>query len=374
MKKLNIKQPKYIIPLIALPILLFIGYQVVTMLKTNTHEDTRVVTEDVNTDMPEANLDKMAIKSKYKTMSENFVRGKDYTAVEGVDREEIEKMSIESSYSDDEKARMDSLEELRRQEERQLQQLIEQTNNAVAGSGKNTQDSQQLSDIERQLQLIQRMADGQEILSPAEEMSRKAEDERQRRLADSLAEARRPRDVFKAGAAHEESFNTVGVKDSKQRLIRGRVDELVKATEGSRLRIRLSDDIEINGTLIPKGTYLYANVTGFNAQRVTATVKSMMVNGEITPVELTVYDMDCQEGFYVPSSAFRDLAKNAGAGAMGGVNVNMSSSGQDLQSVAMQSLQQALTATTSAVSSSIKKNRAKIKYNTEVYLISKNGN
>ena len=119
------------------------------------------------------------------------------------------------------------------------------------------------------------------------------------------------------------------------------------------------------------GTYVYANVTGFSAQRVKAQVKSMMVGGEITKVELNVYDLDCQEGFFVPSSSFRDLAKDVGAGAMN-MNLNMNSTGdQSLESVAMQSLQQAFQATTSAISKNIRKNKAKIKYNTEVYLISK---
>ena len=149
------------------------------------------------------------------------------------------------------------------------------------------------------------------------------------------------------------------------------MDELVKVKSGSRLRIRLSDDIEIKGEIIPKGTYLYANVTGFSAQRVKAKIESMMIGGKITPVDLNIYDLDCQEGFFVPSSAFREMSRDIGAGAMN-MNVNMNSSGsQSVESVALQTLQQAFQSTTSAISKNIRKNKATVKYNTEVYLVSK---
>ena len=88
-------------------------------------------------------------------------------------------------------------------------------------------------------------------------------------------------------------------------------------------------------------------------------------------MNLSIYDIDGQEGFFVPSSAFRDLTKEAGANAMN-MNMNFNSSGQDLESTAMQTLQQTLRSVTSAVSANIKKNRARIKYNTDIYLVDTN--
>ena len=75
------------------------------------------------------------------------------------------------------------------------------------------------------------------------------------------------------------------------------------------------------------------------------------------------------EVLYVPESSFRELAKDVGSSAMN-MNMNINSTGeQNLESMAMQTLQQALSATTSAISNNIKQNKAKIKFNTEIYLV-----
>ena len=36
------------------------------------------------------------------------------------------------------------------------------------------------------------------------------------------------------------------------------IDEDIKAVEGSRVRLRLLDDVEIDGKVVTKGSYLYA--------------------------------------------------------------------------------------------------------------------
>ena len=94
-----------------------------------------------------------------------------------------------------------------------------------------------------------------------------------------------------------------------------------------------------------------------------------MLGDKKKKVNLNVYDLDCMEGFYVPESSFRELAKDVGSSAMN-MNMNINSTGeQNLESMAMQTLQQALSATTSAISNNIKQNKAKIKFNTEIYLV-----
>ena len=277
-------------------------------------------------------------------------------------------------------ALIDSLNQIRKIEEERMKEMIRenerlrQREKRVNVATPEISNNREMDALTKQMQLIQRMANGEKILTEEEKQAeiRKAElAELRKQIADSIAAANAPAEVTKVDRANERFFNTVEEGNNRPQLIRARVDEMVKVKDGSRLRIRLSDDVEIDGTIVPKGTYVYANVTGFSAQRVKAQVKSMMVGGEITKVELNVYDLDCQEGFFVPSSSFRDLAKDVGAGAMN-MNLNMNSTGdQSLESVAMQSLQQAFQATTSAISKNIRKNKAKIKYNTEVYLISK---
>lgn len=41
------------------------------------------------------------------------------------------------------------------------------------------------------------------------------------------------------------------------------IDENVKAVDGSRVRLRLLDDVEIGDVTVRKGTYLYAIMSGF---------------------------------------------------------------------------------------------------------------
>ena len=85
---------------------------------------------------------------------------------------------------------------------------------------------------------------------------------------------------------------------------------------GSRVRLRLIDDVEINEVVVPKGSYLYATMSGFGSQRVKGNVTSIMVDGEIIKVNLALYDTDGLEGLYVPSSQFRETTKDVGSGAL----------------------------------------------------------
>lgn len=377
MKKINFKKPKYVIPAISILPVLWIGYQICSLVSFEAEEDTAVITEEVNTDLPTVDLEKVQIKSKYQSMLDGYGKVTDYTGVENVEREEQDNGNIRSNYNEREMEVIDSLNIVRKRQEEQLRRMREE--NEKEGRERNVQprshsEGAEMDALSRQMQLIQKMASGEKILSEEEKIQeqRKRELEMMRRhIIDSIAAANAPVEVNKVGEAYESHFNTIEDGNNRPELIRGRVDELVKVKDGSRLRIRLSDDVEIEGTVIPKGTYVYANVTGFSAQRVKAQVKSMMVGGKITNVELNVYDLDCQEGFFVPASSFRELAKDIGSGAMN-MNLNMNNAGeQSLESVAMQSLQQAFQATTSAISKNIRQNKAKIKYNTEVYLISK---
>ena len=186
---------------------------------------------------------------------------------------------------------------------------------------------------------------------------------------DSIAKAQGPVAVNKAGEAGEAYFNTVTEESAVPSLIKARVDRVEKVRDGSRIRLRLSEDIEIEGEILKKGSYLYATVTGFSAQRVKANVTSVLIGNQIKKIELAVYDLDGMEGFYVPSSNFREVAKDIGANSM---NMNMNfnqSSEMSMQSIAMQSLQQALQGTTQAVGKAIRQNKARIKFNTNVYLV-----
>ena len=182
----------------------------------------------------------------------------------------------------------------------------------------------------------------------------------------------KPLIVEKVQTQNYDKFNTVSSdKNTDSPLIKAMIDKTTKAQEGTRLRFKLLDDVAINNTLLKKGTYLYGLVTGFGQQRVHAQITSILVGSKFIKVNLSVYDNDGMEGFYVPESAFRDMVKEASAQAIQqnmqlGNNTNSTLSGE---SVALQALQSIYQSATSAFSSNIRKNKARIKYNTIVYLI-----
>lgn len=114
-------------------------------------------------------------------------------------------------------------------------------------------------------------------------------------------------------------------------------------------------------------------MTGFGQQRVRASITSILVGDRFIKVKLSVFDNDGMEGFYVPESAFRDFMKDAGSNTVQ-QNISFESSdgygtGISTEAIALQSLQNMYNSATSAISSNIRKNKAKIKYNTIVYLI-----
>ncbi len=204
--------------------------------------------------------------------------------------------------------------------------------------------------------------------------------EKQRK--DSIAKVRqaekernRPKLVIKSGDTNAEKFHTVTSPDdiAEAKLIRAMIDQTTKAKEGTRLRFKLLDDITVSNTKLKKGTYLYGTVTGFGQKRVKATITSILVGDKFINVKLSVFDNDGMEGFYVPESSFREFVKDASSSAVQ-QNINFQSedgygSGISGEALALQALQNVYNSASSAISSNIRKNKAKIKYNTIVYLI-----
>jgi conjugative transposon TraM protein len=126
------------------------------------------------------------------------------------------------------------------------------------------------------------------------------------------------------------------------------------------------EDIKAGNNLIKKGTYLFAQINGFTEQRVTLTITSILYDGKILPVKLDIYDMDGLPGLYVPSSAFRDFTKDLGSNSMQGVTIDGSSGNSQF---IMSSLSKVFQSTSSAIADLIRKNKAKLKYNSYLYLI-----
>ncbi len=203
------------------------------------------------------------------------------------------------------------------------------------------------------------------------ERQRLAREEAERKAAEEA-----PVEVIKADNLTHTKFNTVASYDqslNNSPLIKAMIDQTTKSTDGTRLRFKLLDDVVVQDVMIKKGTYLYGTVSGFGQQRVKANIPSILVGDRFINVSLNVYDIDGMEGFYVPESSFRVFLQNAAAGVAGqSIQFNQNASatgGLDAENIALQAIQNVYQAASSAISGNLKKNKAKIKYNTIVYLI-----
>ena len=174
-----------------------------------------------------------------------------------------------------------------------------------------------------------------------------------------------PETVETVGSRNIDGFNTLRNANANSGQIMAMIDQDVRATAGSRVRIRLLSDIYAGNTLISKGTYLYGFVTGFQTQRVNISVKYIQVKDKSIPVSLDLYDNDGYLGLYVPGSNFREFTKNIGSQSTQGMSSVMMTDGSNVMS---NILSQIFSSTTTTAANLISKNRAQLKYNYLVYL------
>ena len=71
-------------------------------------------------------------------------------------------------------------------------------------------------------------------------------------------------------------------------------------------------------------------------------------------------------GLYVPSSSFREFTKDLGSNTVQGVNIDGNANGSQFL---MSSVDKIFQSTSSAIADLIRKNKAKLKYNSYIYLI-----
>ena len=177
--------------------------------------------------------------------------------------------------------------------------------------------------------------------------------------------------VVKKTKQSSDYFNTISRRNAPSNLIRAIVDENVKAIDGTRIRLRLLDDIEVGTTTIKKGTYLYAAMSGFSQQRVKGNIQSIFANDNIFSVSLSIYDTDGLEGLYVPRSAFRETSKEMMESVTQGGNniIDNTGSSSGIKGWGNQVVQNASQKAMNAIGKIVRKNVVHIKYGTLVYLI-----
>ena len=392
-KKLNFKQPKYIIPLIVLPFVMFFGYQGNQMLSKDDKKEIKK--DELSTSLGET---QDSILSKNEAYDQFFEKKDDRTMLDGLDKEN-DSMNIYSDNLDAKQKRyIDSLNYVRKQQEKRDNEMRKSYYNPTApkysnddkdykrstdiirmlndgGSGKTSQDkydsrtadnyykkdnseNDPVKNLKKQMLMMDSLEKSRDpkfqAQYKAEQTLKKNKEKMEKFLNSSLT-------VKKAGISNE--FNTISVK-KEPNYVKAVIDEDIKGYLGSRIRFRLLEDVQAGRYVIPKGTILYGQISGFTLQRVNLNVVSVLVDGNILPINLSVFDIDGMQGLYVPASAFREMMRELGTNSVQGTTLE---SGSESFFTSMAS--NLFSSASQTISNIIRKNKAKLKYNTYIYLI-----
>lgn len=374
--KINFKQPKYMLPLIIYLPLLGTAYFVFDMFDTELAEkkDANMqTTEYLNPNLPQAQIKSDGIGGKYENMLNSYGKIEDHSAVNNIEIEDNnEKEEFQSKYSDEELRKLDAeaaerTAEMERQKGMQKidtdkteSEALAELNKALAQARLKAQQETGLTDTGQQ---ADETNPANRNISGSVNINDKSRN--------AISEEAEATEVVKKVKVSSDYFNTLAENEKEANLIKAIIDEDVKATDGTRIRLRLLDDVEIGELVVPKGSYLYATMSGFGSQRVKGNIKSMLIDDELVKINLSIYDTDGMEGLYVPSSSFRETTKDVASSAASG-NMEMNNgtnTGNSMTQWAAQAMTNAYQKTSNAIGKAIKKNKVKLKYGTFVYLI-----
>lgn len=257
-KRINFRQPKYMLPAILYVPLLIASYFIFDLFHTEKAEipdKTLQTTEFLNPELPDAQIrGGDGIGSKYENMAKSWGKIQDYSAVDNIDRDEPadNKEEYESQYTQDDIALLG--------EQEQEKALAAQ----AADAKKREQEA--LAELEKALaearlrgqrEVMPSEADSTLSATPPDTMVQaKGTIDEESRSVKAPAEDDKASEVVKKVKTSSDYFNTLA-KDAKEpKLIQAIIDEDIKAVDGSRVRLRLLDDIEINESVVKRGTYL----------------------------------------------------------------------------------------------------------------------
>ena len=103
-------------------------------------------------------------------------------------------------------------------------------------------------------------------------------------------------------------FKNEKVKNS---LIKAEVYETTTVMDGNRVKLRLLEDVWINGIKLKKNTFIYG-VCKIKNERLHIQITQLPVKGSFLPVDLMIYDLDGLPGLYVPDNVARKVMKDVG--------------------------------------------------------------
>ena len=422
--KINFKQPKFILPLIFFPfILLFFwifdswGSKKKDAEIAKADSLLKVRTDVINPVLPgtSAEVSNQQIEGKFESYQEAYKHTKDASAVQTLEiptDSSANRNGYSSSYSQQDLKRIEAQENLRKLQD-QLNQNRSLSNTRMErimnSRGTTTKTPEEIIALARQQSYEANAAGSDRRSSSGSTVSKDQMSifREQMAVMDSMDKAKRASheddNYASSGTSNEgknrkkrtgeaiipskdssykplsvslspmlkssSNFNTIRAFQSDNS-IKAIIDEDEKGYAGSRVRMRLLDNIYVGENLIPKNTYLYGIITGFQTSRVNITVTQIIFNDMPLPVHLDVFDNDGYLGLYVPGSNFREFTKEIGSQSTSGLSSIQTSSGE--QDFTSSLISKVFQSSGSSITKLIHQNKATLKYNYIIYLKEKN--
>lgn len=390
--KIDLKKPRYALPFIMLPFFLLFFYVYKSSFGKETAPQAGKDSLQVNLAGVSDQVRNQALTDKLDAYRSQYKKSDGYTAIGQIQEEQASDQSTGSLYNDREKRMLDSIEKamnrkygtatpgnpgsgfpdasvpvrkLRspQQQDKALAEALAKMNQRPTLTGYRQPAAAETDPMQLFRQQMALMDSIGKANDPA--FKEKQQQQQQAELLEKELKGRKKLAVSKSDAA-DNVFNTIKA-DQHETLITAIIDQDITGYAGSRLRIRLLEDMMAGRFLVRKGTYLYAQISGFSGQRVNLTITTIMQGKNILPVKLDVYDNDGLPGLYVPASAFREFTKDLGGNTSQGITLQQQA--ENNNQLVMSMVQKMFQSTTTAVSKLIRQNKAKLKYNTIVYLI-----
>ena len=106
----------------------------------------------------------------------------------------------------------------------------------------------------------------------------------------------------------------LGVEEDADSEEQNTVEAVVHQTQtlvnGAVVKMRLLNDIYLNGSLVKKGNFVFG-IAELNDERLEININSIRNNNSLFPVKLELFDMDGLPGIYIPGAISRDVAKQS---------------------------------------------------------------
>ncbi len=263
MKKIDFKRPKYALPLIVLPFTFLFNY---VYLETFPPAKAKVTThalqeaDQIITELPDANLEKKDINSKFGAGMEEHKHRTDYSAIRELEEEGGEEKKYGSVYTDKEKRMLDSMNNaiLTGEKNGDFLEKVEQRRNvdrgrytatrpATASRPRKTESAEQ-----KEMRLFKEQMRYMDSLDKAGREPKRAAvaEEVKENLPEPLA-------VRKTANPNTAYFNTV-TDNSEDQFIKAILDEGLKVREGGRLTLY---GVLINSLLCSKDSFSTLNLS-----------------------------------------------------------------------------------------------------------------